>query len=48
MAAKGPEFKLCTFVDPKVVILAKIAYKWMVVIKYAYNQGLFVSLHHLH
>ena len=46
MATKGPEFKFSTFANPKVVILAKIASKLMVVIKYSYNQVLFVSLEH--
>ena len=47
MATKGPEFQFSTFADPKVVILAKIANKWMVVIKYSYNQVLFVSIDNL-
>ena len=47
MATKGPEFKFSTFADPEVVILAKIANKWMVVINNSYNQVLFVSLDNL-
>ena len=47
MAEKGSEFKFSTFVDPKVVIFAKITNDWMVVIKYSYNQVLFVLLEHL-
>ena len=47
MTTKGPEFKFGTFVDTKVVILSKIAKKWMVFIMYSYSQVLFVSLEHL-
>ena len=47
MATNDQELKFSTFANSKVVIFSKIANKWMVDIKYSYNQVLFVSFEHL-
>ena len=47
MGTRSTKFEFSTFADPWVIIVSKIANTWMIVIKYFYNQVLFVSLEHL-